>query len=192
MKKTLLLPIFALAIALSSCAQETEKQEAMDVIENKIVNEKETIELSDTKTTDDENMDDSIVLEDKDGNPVSLADYKGKKTYVKFWASLCPVCLTGLEEFDQMSQNASDYNIVSVVAPEQFGEKTKEDFIEWFDGLGYKNTEVLYDTKADFVEEFDIRSTPTNVFIDSKGNIVKTAPGQIGKETIDEIMAEIN
>lgn len=192
MKKTLLLPIFALAIALSSCAQETEKQEAMDVIENKIVNEKETIESSDTKTTDDENMDDSIVLEDKDGNPVSLADYKGKKTYVKFWASWCPVCLTGLEEFDQMSQNASDYNIVSVVAPEQFGEKTKEDFIEWFDGLGYKNTEVLYDTKADFVEEFDIRSTPTNVFIDSKGNIVKTAPGQIGKETIDEIMAEIN
>jgi len=192
MKKTLLLPIFALAIALSSCAQETEKQEAMDVSENKMVNEKETIESSDTKTTDDENMDDSIVLEDKDGNPVSLADYKGKKTYVKFWASWCPVCLTGLEEFDQMSQNASDYNIVSVVAPEQFGEKTKEDFIEWFDGLGYKDTEVLYDTNADFVEEFDIRSTPTNVFIDSKGNIIKSAPGQIGKETIDEIMAEIN
>ena len=84
MKKTLLFPIFALAIALSSCAQETEKQEAMDISENKIVNEKETIEPSDTKTTDDENMDDSIVLEDKDGNPVSLADYKGKKTYVKF------------------------------------------------------------------------------------------------------------
>ena len=192
MKKTLLLPIFALAIALSSCAQETEKQEAMDVSENKMVNEKETIESSDTKTTDDENMDDSIVLEDKDGSPVSLADYKGKKTYVKFWASWCPVCLTGLEEFDQMSQNASDYNIVSVVAPEQFGEKTKDDFIEWFDGLGYKDTEVLYDTNADFVEEFDIRSTPTNVFIDSKGNIIKSAPGQIGKETIDEIMAEIN
>lgn len=192
MKKTLLLPIFALAIALSSCAQETEKQEAMDVSENKMVNEKETIESSDTKTTDDENMDDSIVLEDKDGSPVSLADYKGKKTYVKFWASWCPVCLTGLEEFDQMSQNASDYNIVSVVAPEQFGEKTKDDFIEWFDGLGYKDTEVLYDTNADFVEEFDIRSTPTNVFIDSNGNIIKSAPGQIGKETIDEIMAEIN
>lgn len=192
MKKTLLLPIFALAIVLSSCAQETEKQEAMDVSENKMVNEKETIESSDTKTTDDENMDDSIVLEDKDGNPVSLADYKGKKTYVKFWASWCPVCLTGLEEFDQMSQNVSDYNIVSVVAPEQFGEKTKDDFIEWFDGLGYKDTEVLYDTNADFVEEFDIRSTPTNVFIDSNGNIIKSAPGQIGKETIDEIMAEIN
>lgn len=192
MKKTLLLPIFALAIALSSCAQETEKQEAMDVSENKMVNEKETIESSDTKTTDDENMDDSIVLEDKDGSPVSLADYKGKKTYVKFWASWCPVCLTGLEEFDQMSQNASDYNIVSVVAPEQFGEKTKDDFIEWFDGLGYKDTEVLYDTNADFVEEFDIRSTPTNVFIDSNGNIIKSAPGQIGRETIDEIMAEIN
>ena len=62
MKKTLLLPIFALAIALSSCAQETEKQEAMDVSENKMVNEKETIESSDTKTTDDENMDDSIIV----------------------------------------------------------------------------------------------------------------------------------
>lgn len=192
MKKILLLPIFALTIALSSCAQESDKQANMDNTENKMINEKETMESSDTKTTDDENTEDSIVLEDEDGKQVALADYKGKKTYVKFWASWCPVCLTGLEEFDQMSQNVSDYNIVSVVAPEQFGEKSKEDFIEWFDGLGYKDTEVLYDTNADFVEEFDIRSTPTNVFIDSKGNIVKTAPGQIGKEIVDEIMAEIN
>ena len=29
-----------------------------------------------------------------DGKQVSLADYKGKKIYLKFWASWCPICLS--------------------------------------------------------------------------------------------------
>lgn len=33
-----------------------------------------------------------------DGKKVSLADYKGKKVYLKFWASWCPICLSGLAD----------------------------------------------------------------------------------------------
>ena len=39
-----------------------------------------------------------------EGKEVSLADYKGKKVYLKFWASWCPICLSGLADITQLSE----------------------------------------------------------------------------------------
>lgn len=195
MKKLTLLAIFALSLTLSSCDQQNKEDiddqkfqaenQVEENINQQIKNEKE---IEDEKETESE---DSIVLEDKDGNPVSLADYKGKKTFVEFWASWCPVCLTGLEQLDQLSKNASDYNIVSVVSPGLLGEMPKDEFIEWFDGLGHENIEVIFDTNGEFIDEFNIRSTPTNVFLNSDGDVEKVLPGQMPEEMVKEILAEI-
>ena len=101
MKKLISLAIFALSLTLSSCDQQNkediddQKLQAENQVEENINQQiKNEKEIEDEKETESE---DSIVLEDKDGNPVSLADYKGKKTFVEFWASWCPICLTGLE-----------------------------------------------------------------------------------------------
>lgn len=195
MKKLILLAIFALSLTLSSCDQQNkediddQKLQAENQVEENINQQiKNEKKIEDEKETESE---DSIVLEDKDGNPVSLADYKGKKTFVEFWASWCPVCLTGLEQLDQLSKNASDYNIVSVVSPELLGEMPKDEFIEWFDDLGHENIEVIYDTNGEFIDEFNIRSTPTNVFLNSDGDVEKVLLGQMPEEMIKEILAEI-
>lgn len=195
MKKLILLAIFALSLTLSSCDQQNkedtddQKLQAENQVEENI---NQQIENEDEKETEIEaESEDSIVLEDRDGNPVSLTDYKGKKTFVEFWASWCPICLTGLEQFDQLSKNASDYNIVSVVSPGLLGEMPKDEFIEWFDDLGHENIEVIFDTNGEFIDEFNIRSTPTNVFLNSDGNVEKVLPGQMPEEMIKEILAEI-
>ncbi|MFO3665873.1 redoxin family protein [Anaerococcus sp. ENR0831] len=194
MKKLILLAIFALSLTLSSCDQQNkediddQKLQAENQVEENINQQiKNEKEIEDEKETESE---DSIVLEDKDGNPVSLADYKGKKTFVEFWASWCPICLTGLEQLDQLSKNASDYNIVSVVSPGLLGEMPKDEFIEWFDDLGHENIEVIFDTNGEFIDEFNIRSTPTNVFLNSDGDVEKVLPGQMPEEMIKEILAE--
>lgn len=195
MKKLILLAIFALSLTLSSCDQQNkediddQKLQAENQVEENINQQiKNKKEIEDEKETESE---DSIVLEDKDGNPVSLADYKGKKTFVEFWASWCPVCLTGLEQLDQLSKNASDYNIVSVVSPGLLGEMPKDEFIEWFDDLSHENIEVIFDTNGEFIDEFNIRSTPTNVFLNSDGDVEKVVLGQMPEEMIKEILAEI-
>lgn len=195
MKKLILLAIFALSLTLSSCDQQNKEDtddqklqaenQVEENIDQQIKNEKK---IEDEKETESE---DSIVLEDREGNPVSLADYKGKKTFVEFWASWCPVCLTGLEQLDQLSKNASDYNIVSVVSPGLLGEMPKDEFIEWFDDLGHENIEVIFDTNGEFIDEFNIRSTPTNVFLNSDGDVKKVLPGQMPEEMVKEILAEI-
>lgn len=52
----------------------------------------------------------------------------GKPAYVKFWASWCPICLSGLKDIDNLSKEEKDFEIVTVVFPGLAGEKKTEDF----------------------------------------------------------------
>lgn len=130
-------------------------------------------------------------LPDIDGNMYKLSDQKGKKVYIKYWASWCPICLAGLSEIDELSKTSEDYEIVTVISPGHNGEKNKEDFIKWFKSLNYKNIKVLVDESGKFIEDYGIRSTPTNVIVGSDGVLVKVAPGQLNKETLDQIYKEV-
>ena len=37
-----------------------------------------------------------------DGKTYRLSDYKGKKVYLKFWASWCSICLASLPDTDEL------------------------------------------------------------------------------------------
>ena len=43
---------------------------------------------------------DGIQLKDLNNKTVTLGKYKGKKVYIKMWASWCPTCLVGLHEIN--------------------------------------------------------------------------------------------
>ena len=43
-------------------------------------------------------------LKDLDGNTIKLSALKGKKIYLKFWASWCGPCLASLPVFEEMAQ----------------------------------------------------------------------------------------
>jgi thiol-disulfide isomerase/thioredoxin len=110
------------------------------------------------------------------GNEVKLDSLKGEKVYVKFWASWCSICLAGLDDLDKLSMS-EDITVYTVVAPGEKGEKDKADFIEWFEGLGYENIEVLFDEDGDIQKEYGIRGFPTAAYIGSDGVLVKVLPG---------------
>ena len=46
---------------------------------------------------------DGIQLKDLNNKTVTLGKYKGKKVYIKMWASWCPTCLAGLHEINSLS-----------------------------------------------------------------------------------------
>lgn len=132
-------------------------------------------------------------LNDLEGNAVDLAALKGEKVYVKFWASWCPICLAGMEEVDKLAAEEQDFRILTVVAPDTNGEKSKEDFIQWFGGVEEgKNLTVLLDEGGDITRAYGVRGYPTNVLIGSDGTLVKTLPGHLENERIKELMSGIN
>ena len=122
-----------------------------------------------------------------DGKTVNLSDYKGKKVYIKVWASWCPTCLAGLSEVDSLAANHSDDTVVlSVVAPGVNREKKAEDFKEWFSGLEYKNLPVLMAEKPDFFKQVGVIGYPTSVFINANGELVQAHPGHLSNEDIQK------
>lgn len=122
-----------------------------------------------------------------DGKTVNLSDYKGKKVYIKVWASWCPTCLAGLPEVDSLAANHSDDTVVlSVVAPGVNREKKAEDFKEWFSGLEYKNLPVLMAETPDFFKQVGVIGYPTSVFINANGELVQVHPGHLSNEDIQK------
>ena len=128
-----------------------------------------------------------------DGKTYRLSDYKGKKVYLKFWASWCSICLASLPDTDELAKEASDdYVILTVVSPGQKGEQAEEAFQKWYQGLDYKNLPVLLDPSGKLLASYGVRSYPTQAFIDKEGKLVKTQPGFMDKETILENLKTMN
>lgn len=130
-------------------------------------------------------------LKDTKGNAVSLADFKGEKVYVKFWASWCPICLAGLDEINQLSGQQHDYKVLTIVSPGYNGEQSEADFVSWFSKRGYDNMEVLLDEGGSLAKQFGVRGYPTSFYIGSDGVLAKSVPGHnpndLIAQTIDSI-----
>ena len=128
-----------------------------------------------------------------DGKNYHLSDYKGKKVYLKFWASWCSICLASLPDTDELAKEESDdYVILTVVSPGQKGEQAEEAFKKWYQGLDYKALPVLLDPSGQLLASYGVRSYPTQAFIDKEGKLVKTQPGFMDKETILENLKTMN
>jgi thioredoxin family protein len=120
-----------------------------------------------------------------DGKQVSLADYKGKKVYIKFWASWCPICLSGLADITQLSEMPpKDSVILTVIAPGVNREKSLEDFKEWFMGVDYHSLPVLVDKDGQFLKKLGVVGYPTSAFIDANGKVVRVQPGHVSNDDI--------
>lgn len=195
-------PILGLSLALAGCGS-SDSNENTDQNE---ANKDPQIEESVDQESIDETQADSIMMsknegpmaydfkmEDLQGEEFKLSDQLGKKVYIKYWASWCPICLDTMDELDQMFAHADDkdYEMVTIVSPGHMGEKDKDDFIAWYEGLGYDNITVLLDESGEFIKDYSIRSTPTNIMVGSDGVLVGVVPGQIGEEGIDQVFEQI-
>ncbi len=107
-----------------------------------------------------------FTLQGLDGKTYKLSDLKGKKVYLKFWASWCSICLSTLGDADQLaSEVGEDVQVLSVVSPNHNGEKSEADFKSWYAGLGYQHLPVALDASGDLLKAYGVRSYPTSAFI---------------------------
>ena len=196
MKTKLIIALFS-TLLLGSCQN---SQMGMDTKDMKETTEMmssmsgEKMDKMDNMSSKDEKMDKKMGEMDDmtqstfttlDGKEVSLADYKGKKVYLKFWASWCPICLAGLADINQLADMPpKDAVVLTVVAPGVNREKNLDDFKEWFSGLEYKTLPVLVDNNGQFLKKLGIVGYPSSAFIDANGKVVRVQPGHVTNEDI--------
>ena len=188
MKRKLMLAVFS-TFLLAACQN---SQMGMDKMDMKTTTE-EMGKMSEQKTENKDSMNGTMGMDEVsdytfktlDGKEVSLAEYKGKKIYVKFWASWCPICLAGLADINQLADMPpKDAVVLTVIAPGVNREKSLEDFKEWFSGLEYKTLPVLVDNNGQFLKKLGIVGYPSSAFIDANGKVVRVQPGHVTNEDI--------
>ena len=188
MKRKLLLAVFS-TFLLAACQN---SQMGMDKMDMKTTTE-EMGKMSEQKTENKDSMNGTMGMEEMndytfktlDGKDVSLEDYKGKKIYLKFWASWCPICLAGLADINQLADTPpKDAVVLTVVAPGVNREKNLDNFKEWFSGLEYKTLPVLVDNNGQFLKKLGIVGYPSSAFIDANGKVVRVQPGHVTNEDI--------
>ena len=196
MKTKLMIALFS-TVLLGACQN---SQMGMDTKDMKETTEMmssmsgEKMDKMDNMSSKDEKMDKQMGEMDDmtqatfttlDGKQVSLADYKGKKIYLKFWASWCPICLSGLADITQLSEMPpKDSVILTVIAPGVNREKSLEDFKEWFMGVDYHSLPVLVDKDGQFLKKLGVVGYPTSAFIDANGKVVRVQPGHVSNDDI--------
>ncbi len=134
-----------------------------------------------------EDTGENFTLQDLSGNTVSLSDYRGKPVYIKFWATWCPMCLAGMEDFSTLAQEynqAGDLQVLSVVAPGVNGEMDEKSFLDWATGQQL-DFPILFDIGGEVNGQFGISAYPTSVFIDENGEVIETRVGDIPKEELE-------
>lgn len=196
MKTKLMIALFS-TVLLGACQN---SQMGMDTKDMKETTEMmssmsgEKMDKMDNMSSKDEKMDKQMGEMDDmtqstfttlDGKQVSLADYKGKKIYLKFWASWCPICLSGLADITQLSEMPPKESVIlTVIAPGVNREKSLEDFKEWFMGVDYHSLPVLVDKDGQFLKKLGVVGYPTSAFIDANGKVVRVQPGHVSNDDI--------
>lgn len=116
-----------------------------------------------------------FTLDDMDGKPHRLADYRGHWVLVNFWATWCPPCRKEMPSLERLYQAYRDRGL-RVLAINQW-----EDPDHVFSYMGELNVfpgfPILFDPESRVSEAWGVRGLPTSFIVDPDGRIVYRAVG---------------
>lgn len=114
-------------------------------------------------------------LTDLNGKEVSLDDYKGKNVFVNFWSSTCPPCRAEMPDIETLYQETKNTDLVILSICLDDSKITAKSFI----AANHYTFDVLYDSKQQAAENYNILYIPTSFFIDKEGYIIASHEGQM-------------
>lgn len=128
-----------------------------------------------------------FILQDANGSPVKLSDFRGKVVLLNFWATWCGPCALEIPWFIEFEQQfrAQGLEVVGVSMDDE-GWKVVKPYIQEHK-LNYR---VLMGTESVGELYGGVDSLPTTFLIDREGKVAKVHVGLAGKnEYRDEIEA---
>ena len=116
----------------------------------------------------------TVALTDLDGNPVRLADLRGKVVWLNFWATWCPPCQSETPVLRDVAAAYRDRGLAVVGIAVQ--ETTVDDvraYAERYE-LAYP---IAFDASADIFHRYRVFALPTQFFIGPDGRILDVVNG---------------
>ncbi len=112
-----------------------------------------------------------LSLQDLDGNPVALADYRGKYLVVNFWATWCEPCTREWPDLAILGERLAERDDVVVLAISV--DKQLADIPPYLERMGLRDISVtvLHDTTSVAHETFGSAKIPDTYFVNREGVI---------------------
>lgn len=127
---------------------------------------------------------------DKDGNAVSLSDFKGKPVVLNFWASWCKYCKEEMPAFESVWSEYGDEVVFMMLNATDGRQETREKGEKYIKEGGYKFP-VYYDEELQAVNGYGISSFPTTYFINADGTVETGILGRAEEKDIRQRLAMI-
>lgn len=121
---------------------------------------------------------------DADGNKVKLSDYKGTPVILNFWASWCPPCKAEMPDFNKVSAEYTNDQLVFLMVDLVDGSRETVETGKKFIEDNKFTFKVLYDTTQEAAGTYGIRSIPSTLFIDKDGYVQAGQEGAMDEETL--------
>ena len=117
-------------------------------------------------------------LTDLDGQPVRLADLRGKAVWINFWASWCPPCQAETPILRDLAERYEDRGLVVVgVSVQETSVDDVRAYAERYQ-LGYT---VAADLSADIFHLYRIYALPSQFFVGPDGAIRSVVLGKLNE-----------
>jgi len=125
---------------------------------------------------------------DKDGNLVSLSDFKGSYVYVDIWATWCGPCKYEIPFLIQLEKDFHDSNIIFM----SVSVDVEEDKDKWINMMNEKDMGgvQLISTdgwKSQIMKDYAINSIPRFMLFDPDGNVISVDAARPSSDEIRDI-----
>lgn len=127
-----------------------------------------------------------LKLQDLQGKPHDLNDYKGQVVLLQFWATYCTPCRKEMPSMNKMAEKMGDvpFKILAV----DMGE-TKEEVMQFVNEVKPEFT-ILMDESGKSISDWRVFAAPSNFILDTEGNIRYTLFGGVEWDS-DEIISKL-
>lgn len=116
-----------------------------------------------------------IAFRDEKGNEKNVSDFQGRVLLVNFWATWCAPCIRELPSLARLQAQKGGRNFtVLAVSADLKGASVAKPFLKRH---GLEKLPLYLDPEMAFARAFGVKSLPTTILIDKKGNVVGSLAG---------------
>jgi thiol-disulfide isomerase/thioredoxin len=140
-------------------------------------------EISQERSNENENKGEAVTMSDpiqadfnfklidREGNTISLEEFKGKVIFMNMWATWCPPCIAEMPSIDKLHEEMGDEVAFIMLSLDDDFEKAKD--FDKRNGYGLP----IYAPGSNLPAMYQSSAIPTTYVIDAKGNLALTHKG---------------